>query len=205
MPTEDYAFDTQVRLSALQEAAKRQHEQNSAQSILASAVLYYNFLTGGETKANIGPDVTAAELAAMPHPGARAPTIDPLPLAGEPPIETGAAAAATEAVRRTRRTKAEMEAARAGQLTPQELKAVLDPVEAVSQASAAGPAPAAEPATIVEVKAAFMRVVETEGLGPRAGSALIKQFGVERISSLPEKDFAAAVAACDAAVAGAGK
>lgn len=177
------ALDMQVRLSALQEATKNQLGHDAV-IIVGRAAAFYAFLTGSPAFTN-GP----------------VETIDPLPLAGEPPIETGAAAAATEAVRRTRRTKAEMEAARAAERTPIEV----GPIAEAAEATQAGPAPAAEPATIVDVKAAFMRVVETEGLGPKAGSALIKQFGVERISSLPEKDFAAAVKACDAAVAGAGK
>lgn len=136
--------------------------------------------------------------------------VDPLPLAGEPPIETGAAKAANEAIKRTRRTKAEMEAARAAEARGDMQQAAVhavrayteDPITAAAISTAAAPAPATEPPTMLDVKAAAMRVVERDGLGQEAAFAIVKSFGVTRISALEENQFVAFVDACNAKLAG---
>lgn len=152
-------------------------------------------------------------------------TVEPLPLVGEPPINTGYAGAfdpkcdpmpelghdlvpTAEAVadaKRKRRTKAEMEAARAAAATGELLdgKEVGPPsaIEVAAEATAATPAPAAAAPEVADVKAALMQVVEKDGLGPTAGGKLLAQFGVKRVSELEAKTFAGFIAACNAAVA----
>jgi len=101
---------------------------------------------------------------------------------------------AEERAKRTRRTKAEMEAARAAE-------AATPVTEAATATAEATPAPAKEkpaPATFSDAKAALTRIVQTDGLGVPGGTELLKAAGVARLTQLTEEQWPAFVAACEA-------
>lgn len=111
-----------------------------------------------------------------------------------PTVDLDIPHSAVERAKRTRRTKAEMEAARAAE-------AATPVTEAAAATAEATPAPAAEkpaPATFSDAKAALTRVVQTEGLGVPAGTEMLKAAGVARLSQLTEEQWAGFVAVCEA-------
>ena len=106
-----------------------------------------------------------------------------------------------EPPKRTRRTKAEMEAARAAEAADADGDGAA--VQAAQATAEATPAPAAEappppPSTFADAKAALTRIVQTDGLGVPGGTELLKAAGVARLTQLTEEQWPAFVAACEA-------
>lgn len=121
-------------------------------------------------------------------------------------------------VKRKRRTKAEMEAARASE-TAQAAEA--DPQPAVGNTGSAQPgasfpvdgatetageqvAPSTAPAVTAEQLRGKLQEVVAKGgdkEGLRAAGAIIGKFGYVKVKDIAEKDFAAIVAECDKALA----
>lgn len=215
----DTTLDPSIRLAALQQAMEVDLKGGrTAAGIVSQAKEFYAFLTGvGYVSVTLKPERPASEPTLPSFPpelfSGLAPTVatvDPLPLEGHDLIPT---AEAVEATKRKRRTKTEMEAARAAEDEAKDLEAAatrakvraeiakLDAVEALKDATQSTPAPVAASLEVADVKAALMKVVEKDGLGPTAGGKLLAQFGVKRVSELEEKQFADFIAACNAAVA----
>lgn len=204
----DTNLDPSIRLAALQSAHVGVGVNTPALEIVARAYEFYAFLRGGFAAHGLAssacPDIGPENIASSP-------TIEPLPLDGHDLVPT---AEAVETAKRKRRTKTEMEAARAAEDEAKDLEAAatrakvraeiakLDAIEAAKEATAATPAPVAAAPEVADVKAALMKVVEKDGLGPTAGGKLLAQFGVKRVSELDAKTFADFISACFAAVAG---
>lgn len=127
------------------------------------------------------------------------PVLVPAPL-GEPSQQMQQVAAAvgqeTEAPAggRKRRTKAEMEAARAAETAP----AAAEPAATPSPAPEAQAAAGLPPATLEDARAALAKLSEAKGI--QAARAACMQFDVQSIKALPPEKFGDFVAACDALI-----
>lgn len=152
----------------------------------------------------------AAQTTEQPQPevgentGSAAPDVS----SGEPAVsDAGAEAAATAdeapaaTVKRTRRTKAEMEAAKAAESGNAQAAGSPDTSESEAQSSAGDSGQAADPAplTIDDVRAALQRYTAANSMP--LGIALLKNYGAGRISELREDQYALFIAECDGAEA----
>lgn len=111
---------------------------------------------------------------------------------GAEPEPKEAATPVKDAVKRTRRTKAEMEADAAPAPAPEVAEApkpepVAAPVETAPSASAE--------ATLDDVRAALQAFTAAKGVP--AGIELLKEFGAARISELKAENFAAFIGKCN--------
>lgn len=134
----------------------------------------------------------------------------PLPLLGQPateptPRRPGRPTKAEQEARKA--AAAEVKAAQEAELDKAVAEQAPDPVAMATEATAAGPAPApieaeaGQPVELTGVKAALMRVVETDGKGPEAAAAILKELGVSRVSMLKVEQYAALVSLCEKALA----
>jgi hypothetical protein len=133
-------------------------------------------------------------------------SVEPAAASGEegsssfPDCAAEGAAAPAEKPKRTRRTKAEIEAARAAEQAAQpapEPAHAPDPFEepAAAEEPKAAPEPAGDKTyTQEEVRAALQRFTAAKGL--TAGIDLLASYGVRRISDLDPSNFAAVIAKC---------
>ncbi|VWC95623.1 hypothetical protein BLA39750_02201 [Burkholderia lata] len=163
----------------------------------------------GGTLVDLTPQATVGINGASSEPVPRSPAGDP---AG---TEAGAEAAATagdapastvtadEKQKRTRRTKAEMEAARAsGQIKPEATGNGVSDATAAVQAGALPSTITGEPGkespsnTIDDVRAALQRYTEKHSM--QHGITLLKNYGANRISELDAAQYGLFIAECDA-------
>lgn len=117
---------------------------------------------------------------------------------GEP--STPSNVASLETAKRTRRTKAEMEAARAAEASAAKGGPIADASAALFDAPGDDPAPevvAAPKPTFEDLKEALKRVCEFEGAGVDAARKLLTEFSIKKLSELAEPKFAEFVAAAD--------
>ena len=134
-------------------------------------------------------------------PGLKKWMADGLSIAQPKPVEerVAAAIASNEPVKRHRRTKAEMEAARAAEAAaeevtfddrnePAETLGQVEVAEAYSkeEVDAVCEAPAL---TFDDVKAVLKDVLETDGVGVEGGRKLLQGFGIKKLSELNQAEY----------------